>query len=103
VELAGALAPGAREGARGFVGMAFRLQEDRKTYDAFYLRPTNGRAEDQERRNHSAQYVSYPGLLEVVRQPRVGLTNRPDPYPALGPVMPPGSAAKLLDEERGER
>ena len=31
-----------------------------KTYDAFYLRPTNGRAEDQERRNHAAQYISHP-------------------------------------------
>jgi len=26
----------------------------------FYLRPTNGRADDQIRRNHSAQYVSHP-------------------------------------------
>jgi hypothetical protein len=52
-------------GARGFVGIAFRLQTDQnldgpQTYDAFYLRPTNGRAEDQERRNHSAQYISHP-------------------------------------------
>jgi len=59
-EIAGTPGPGANEGARGFVGIAFRLQEDRKTYDAFYLRPTNGRAEDQERRNHSAQYISHP-------------------------------------------
>ena len=48
-EIAGTPGPGANEGARGFVGIAFRLQEDRKTYDAFYLRPTNGRAEDQDR------------------------------------------------------
>jgi hypothetical protein len=59
-EVAGAPAPGAPEGARGFVGVAFRLQEDGKTYDGFYLRPTNGRAEDQERRNHSVQYISHP-------------------------------------------
>ena len=26
-----------------------------------YIRPTNGRAEDQVRRNHSTQYFSYPG------------------------------------------
>ncbi len=58
-EIAGAPAPGAAAGARGFVGIAFRLQDD-KTYDAFYLRPTNGRAEDQERRNHATQYVSHP-------------------------------------------
>ncbi len=59
-EIAGAPAPGAGEGARGFVGIAFRMQKDLKTYDAFYLRPTNGRAEDQVRRNHSAQYISNP-------------------------------------------
>lgn len=59
-EIAGAPAPGAGEGARGFVGIAFRLLADNKTYDAFYLRPTNGRAEDQERRNHATQYISHP-------------------------------------------
>ena len=59
-EVAGAPAPGASEGARGFVGIAFRVQPDQRTYDAFYLRPTNGRAEDQERRNHSVQYISRP-------------------------------------------
>ncbi len=26
----------------------------------FYLRPTNGRTEDQVRRNHATQYISYP-------------------------------------------
>ena len=60
VELAGAPAPDAPEGARGFVGIAFRRQPDNQTYDAFYLRPTNGRADDQERRNHAAQYISHP-------------------------------------------
>lgn len=59
-EVAGAPAPGAFEGARGFVGIAFRLQQDQRTYDAFYLRPTNGRADDQERRNHATQYISHP-------------------------------------------
>jgi hypothetical protein len=59
-ELAGEPAKDAGEGARGFVGVAFRVQPDLKTYDAFYLRPTNGRAEDQMRRNHSAQYISHP-------------------------------------------
>jgi hypothetical protein len=59
-EIAGEPAPGAPEGARGFVGIAFRLQNDMRTYDAFYLRPTNGRADDQERRNHAAQYIAHP-------------------------------------------
>lgn len=60
VELAGAPMSGAFAGARGFVGLAFRLQNDMRTYDAFYLRPANGRADDQVRRNHSAQYISHP-------------------------------------------
>jgi hypothetical protein len=59
-EIAGAPEPSAGAGARGFVGIAFRLQPDDSTYDAFYLRPTNGRAEDQERRNHATQYISLP-------------------------------------------
>ncbi len=60
LEVAGQPAPGAAGGARGFVGVAFRVQPDMNTYDCFCLRPTNGRAEDQERRNHSVQYISHP-------------------------------------------
>jgi hypothetical protein len=60
LEVAGAPAPGAGGGARGFVGVAFRVQPDLRTYDAFYLRPTNGRADDQERRNHAVQYIAHP-------------------------------------------
>jgi hypothetical protein len=60
VDLAGEPSAGAAGGARGFVGVAFRVQPDRKTYDCFYLRPTNGRSDDQERRNHTAQYISHP-------------------------------------------
>lgn len=59
-DIAGEPGAGVAEGARGFVGIAFRVQADRAKYDCFYLRPTNGRAEDQERRNHSAQYISHP-------------------------------------------
>ena len=58
VDLAGKPAAGAAAAARGFIGMAFRLADNR--YEYIYLRPTNGRAEDQVRRNHSAQYCSYP-------------------------------------------
>lgn len=39
----------------------FRVRKDApENYEAFYLRPTNGRAEDQVRRNHSVQYISHP-------------------------------------------
>jgi hypothetical protein len=59
VDLAGQPAAGAGGGARGFIGIAFRLQDDGR-YEYIYLRPTNGRADDQVRRNHSTQYSSHP-------------------------------------------
>jgi hypothetical protein len=58
--VAGEPGPTASATARGFVGVMFRLSADAKAGEAFYLRPTNGRAEDQERRNHAVQYVSRP-------------------------------------------
>ena len=61
VELAGEPAAGADDQARGFVGIAFRLRKTEPvSYESFYLRPANGRAEDQLRRNHSTQYISHP-------------------------------------------
>lgn len=49
--------------------------------------------------------VPYPALLEALRKGRVrlGTGNRPDLYPPLGPALSKGAAARLLDEERGER
>ena len=46
--------------ARGFIGVAFHIDEQNSKFEGIYLRPTNGRAEDQLRRNHSIQYFSYP-------------------------------------------
>jgi hypothetical protein len=60
VELAGKPAANAGPAARGFIGIAFRVQGDR--YEYIYLRPTNGRADDQVRRNHSTQYGAQPGF-----------------------------------------
>jgi len=62
VDLAGQPAAGAAEAARGFAGVAFRVALDVSRFECFYLRPTNGRADDQVRRNHSTQYVSVPGF-----------------------------------------
>jgi len=45
---------------RGFVGVAFRIAADRGRYEYLYLRPDNGRAEDQVQRNHSIQYSAHP-------------------------------------------
>jgi hypothetical protein len=60
VEAAGTPGEDAFAAARGYVGVAFRVGTDGHTYDAFYLRPTNGRVDDQLRRNHATQYVSHP-------------------------------------------
>jgi hypothetical protein len=61
-EVAGMLRAGADEGARGFIGIAFRVQPHGSRFECFYLRMTNGRADDQVRRNHAVQYISRPGF-----------------------------------------
>lgn len=50
----------APEFARGFIGIAFRINNENTKYESIYVRPTNARADDQVRRNHSIQYYSYP-------------------------------------------
>ena len=60
IELSGKPAESSSEQARGFVGVAFRINEDNSKFECIYLRPTNGRAQDQVRRNHAVQYISYP-------------------------------------------
>lgn len=60
VDVAGRRGPYAVPSDRGFVGMAFRLSADRSKSEYIYLRPDNGRADDQVQRNHSVQYASHP-------------------------------------------
>ncbi len=60
VDLAGAPRAGTPPDSRGFIGIAFRVRPKASGFECFYLRPTNARADDQLRRNHSAQYVSEP-------------------------------------------
>jgi hypothetical protein len=60
VKLAGTPRTGAPAEARGFIGIAFRVAPHGTRFECFYLRPTNGRTEDQLRRNHSVQYISAP-------------------------------------------
>jgi Domain of Unknown Function (DUF1080) len=59
-EVAGAPRAGAPPDQRGFIGILFRVQEHGSRAEDFYLRPTNGRSDDQLRRNHSVQYESAP-------------------------------------------
>jgi len=46
--------------ARGFIGVAFRINDSNTAFESIYIRPTNARADDQVRRNHSIQYFAYP-------------------------------------------
>ena len=58
LEVAGAPRADARADMRGFIGIAFRVQGQK--FECFYLRPANGRADNQLQRNHSLQYISSP-------------------------------------------
>ena len=46
--------------ARGFIGIAFRINDSNTKFESIYIRPVNARVDDQVRRNHSIQYYSYP-------------------------------------------
>jgi hypothetical protein len=69
--------------ARGFIGIAFRSAEDASSFEAFYIRPTNGRADDQVRRNHSTEYISFPDWpWERMRK------ETPEKYESYADVVP---------------
>lgn len=90
--------PGANSGggARGFVGIAFRVPADTSKMELFYIRPTNGRADDQVRRNHSTQYVSQPGFpWEKLRK------ETPEKYEAYADMVP-GEWTKVKIEVKDE-
>jgi 3-keto-disaccharide hydrolase len=50
------------EGARGFAGLAFRVQPEAATFESVYLRPTNGRraGAPSPRDRRAIQYFAYP-------------------------------------------
>lgn len=60
VKVLSRLLKNAPEFARGFIGIAFRINDSNTRFESIYIRPTNARADDQVRRNHSIQYYSYP-------------------------------------------
>lgn len=59
VDISGTPAKGADESARGFIGVAFRVQSESR-FEIIYVRPTNSHADDQLRRNHTTQYSAEP-------------------------------------------
>jgi hypothetical protein len=101
IELTGQTSANAGEGARGFVGVAFRVSpgatRDTLEYECFYLRPTNGRAEDQVRRNHSTQYNSLPEFpWQRLRK------EFPEKYESYVDLVP-GEWTKVKIEVRGDK
>lgn len=60
LEVAGAPRPDAPADSRGFIGISVRTGPHGAWSEVFYLRPTNGRSDDQLRRNHAVQYASDP-------------------------------------------
>jgi hypothetical protein len=96
-QIAGEPGPGAFEGARGFVGLAFRIAPDGSKFECFYLRPTNGRADDQVRRNHSVQYISSPEF------PWSRLRKEfPEKYESYADLVP-GQWTKVRVEVNGDK
>ena len=55
------LLPDAPDFARGFIGIAFRINEGDSEFEAFYIRPTNAMTDDPVRRAPGCQYFAYPG------------------------------------------
>lgn len=60
VKVLSSLLESAPDFARGFIGVAFHIDDSNTNFQSIYIRPTNGRAENQFRRNHTVQYFSYP-------------------------------------------
>jgi 3-keto-disaccharide hydrolase len=97
VDVAGDRIAGATEAARGFVGVAFRVAPDGPSFEAFYLRPYNGRSNDQLQRNHSAQYISSPEYpWNRLRQ------EFPGKYEAYVDLVP-GEWTKMKIEVKGDK
>lgn len=96
-EISGEPGAGAMAAARGFVGIAFRVAPDASKFECFYLRPTNGRADDQVRRNHSAQYISFPDF------PWMRLRKEtPEKYESYVDLVP-GEWTKVRIEVKGDK
>lgn len=59
--------------AQGFIGMAYRIDENDKAYESIYLRPKVGRSDNQMFRNHTVQYYAYPNAkFETLRKQAEG-------------------------------
>ncbi len=96
VDLSGDTNPGADPSYRGFVGIAFRAAADLSKYECLYLRPKNGRSNDQLQRNHSVQYISAPDFpWQLLRE------KFPAKYESYVDLVP-GEWTKVKIEVKGE-
>jgi hypothetical protein len=69
------LLPDAPDYARGFIGLAYRIQPDLSAYESLYLRPTNGKhlLPDPPRDQRAVQYYAYPDWpFDVLREREPG-------------------------------
>lgn len=61
-------------GSQGFIGVAFRINENNTAYESIYLRPKVGRSDNQFFRNHTVQYYSYPDFkFDKLRAEKEGM------------------------------
>jgi hypothetical protein len=75
VDVRARLLPDAPDYARGFIGLAYRVQEDLSEYESLYLRPTNGRlhAPPPPRDARAVQYYAFPAHpFDVLRETEPG-------------------------------
>ncbi len=96
VDVAGAPIPQV-PAARGFIGIAFRVQAHADSFECLYIRPTNARCDDQQRRNHSVQYTCGPAYSW--RRLRA---ESPETYEAYAD-MEPGAWTHLKVEVTGTK
>lgn len=69
------LLPDAPDYARGFIGLAYRIQSDLSAYESLYLRPTNGKRHlpQPPRDQRAVQYYAYPDWpYDILREQEPG-------------------------------
>ena len=68
-------------GVAGFIGVFFRIKENDSAFESIYLRPKVGRVNNQQYRNHTVQYFSYPhAKFDMLRK------TAPGKYEGSAPV-----------------
>lgn len=66
--------PSPFESAQGFIGLAFRIDQNDKAFESIYLRPKVGRSDNQMFRNHTVQYFAYPDFkFDTLRKMAPGM------------------------------